>query len=228
MLLLSTLSVAKASVPIVDVALGFRPHTGWTVAVVVGGDVGSPQVVDRRVLPLTDEDHIPAQIYHAAVGLELAAAEKLIRRAEEIVTQVTEREVARFLAALRKIGHTPLIAGIATTAGQRESVYAHPGGGQHAGIGYVLGAHVRMHAAEGELYGDALADALDDAGVMVTRVHPRDVTAVAVRGLQRDAQSLQQTVDALGVRLGPPWRKDEKEATLLAWVTLADRRSTTA
>lgn len=228
MLLLSTLSVAKASVPIVDVALGFRPHTGWTVAVVVGGDVGSPQLVDRRVLPLTDEDHIPAQIYHAAVGLELAAAEKLIRRAEEIVTQVTEREVARFLAALRKIGYTPLIAGIATTAGQRESVYAHPGGGQHAGIGYVLGAHVRMHAAEGELYGDALADALDDAGVMVTRVHPRDVTAVAVRGLQRDAQSLQQTVDALGVRLGPPWRKDEKEATLLAWVTLADRRSTTA
>ena len=228
MLLLSTLSVAKASVPIVDVALGFRPHTGWTVAVVVGGDVGSPQLVDRRVLPLTDEDHIPAQIYHAAVGLELAAAEKLIRRAEEIVTQVTEREVARFLAALRKIGHTALIAGIATTAGRRESVYAHPGGGQHAGIGYVLGAHVRMHAAEGELYGDALADALDDAGVMVTRVHPRDVTAVAVRGLQRDAQSLQQTVDALGVRLGPPWRKDEKEATLLAWVTLADRRSTTA
>ncbi len=95
-------------------------------------------------------------------------------------------------------------------------------------IGYVLGAHVRMHAAEGELYGDALADALDDAGVMVTRVHPREVTAVAVRGLQRDAQSLQQTVNALGVRLGPPWRKDEKEATLLAWVTLADRRSTTA
>ena len=111
--------MATASVPIVDVALGFRPHTGWTVAVVVGGDVASPQVVDRRVFPLTDEDHVPAQIYHAAVGLELAAAEKMIRRAEEIVTHVTEREVASFLAALRKIGHTPLIAGIATTAGRR-------------------------------------------------------------------------------------------------------------
>ena len=98
--------MATVSVPIVDVALGFQPHTGWTVAVVVGGDVASPQVVDRRVFPLTDEDHVPAQIYHAAVGLELAAAEKMIRRAEEIVTHVTEREVASFLAALRKIGHT--------------------------------------------------------------------------------------------------------------------------
>ena len=86
---------------------------------------------------------------------------------------------------------------------------------------------MRMHAAEGELYGDALADALDDAGLMVTRVHPRDVTAVAVRGLQRDAQSLQQAVHALGVLLGPPWRKDEKESTLLAWVALAERQSTT-
>lgn len=225
--LLSTLSVATASVPIVDVALGFRPHTGWTVAVAVGGDVASPQVVDRRVLPLTDEDHIPAQIYHAAVGLELAAAEKLVRRAEEIVTQVTEREVASFLAALRTIGHTPLAAGIATTAGGPETLDAHPEGRRHADVGYVLAAHMRMHAAEGELYGEALADALHDAGVMVTRVHPRDVTSVAVRGLQRDAESLLQTVNALGVPLGPPWRKDEKEATLLAWAALAEWRSTT-
>lgn len=219
--------VPTASVPIVDVALGFRPHTGWTVAVAVGGDLASPQVVDRGVLPLTDEDRIPAQIYHAAVGLELVAAEKLVRRAEEIVNQVTEREIAGFLAALRTIGHTPLAAGIATTAGGPETLEAHPVGGLHADVGYVLAAHMRMHAAEGELYGEAVADALQDAGIMATRVHPRDVTSVAVRALHRDAESLQQTIKALGVPLGPPWRKDEKEATLLAWSALAERRSFT-
>jgi hypothetical protein len=210
----------------VDVALGLRPHTGWAVAVAVGGDLTSPQVIDRRVLPLTDEDYLPAQMYHAAVGLDLATAEKLVRSAEQIVTQVTEREVAGFLAALRTTGHTPLIAGIATTAGGPETVSAHSGGGPQADVAYVLAAHMRMHAAEGELYGEALADALHEAGVMVTRVHPRDITAVAVRALQRDAESLQQTAKALGVPLGPPWRKDEKEATLLAWAALAELRST--
>ena len=208
-----------------DVALGFRPHTGWAVAVAVAGDLASPQVVDRRVLPLTDEDHIPAQVYHAAVGLDLATAEELVRRAEEIVIQVTEREIAGFLASLRTTGHTPLTAGIATTAGGSETVSAHQGSPQ-ADVAYVLAAHMRMHAAEGELYGEALADALSEAGLMVTRVHPREVTAVAVRGLQRDAESLQQAVKALGVPLGPPWRKDEKEATLLAWTALAELRST--
>jgi len=29
-------------------------------------------------------------------------------------------------------------------------------------------------------------------------------------------------VTAIGASLGPPWRKDEKEATLLAWTALAD------
>jgi hypothetical protein len=45
-----------ANVPIVDVALGFRPHTGWTVAVAVGGDVASPRVVERRVIAGADRE----------------------------------------------------------------------------------------------------------------------------------------------------------------------------
>jgi hypothetical protein len=35
------------------------------------------------------------------------------------------------------------------------------------------------------------------------------------------AGSIRRTVTALGAPLEPPWRKDEKEATLLAWAVLA-------
>jgi hypothetical protein len=216
----------------VHVTLGFRPHTGWAVAVAVGGDLVSPQVVERRVVALTDEAQVPAQVYHAAVELEPHAAEALVRKAERVVAQVTGREVAGFVAELRSNGYLPLAAGVATTAAGPKSGFGRPDSGRpsnvqhsnvrHSNVAYVLAAHVRMHAAEGELYGEAIADALDEAGLPVTLIHPRDVAASAADGLGRDAGSLQRMVTAIGASLGPPWRKDEKEATLLAWTALAD------
>ena len=209
------------------VTLGFRPHTGWAVAVAVGGDLVSPQVVERRVVALTDEAQVPAQVYHAAVELEPHAAEALVRKAERVVAQVTGREVACFVAELRSNGYLPLAAGVATTAAGPKTRFGRPNSGRHSNVrhsnvAYVLAAHVRMHAAEGELYGEAIADALDEAGLPVTLIHPRDVAASAADGLGRDAGSLQRMVTAIGASLGPPWRKDEKEATLLAWTALAD------
>ena len=219
------------------VTLGFRPHTGWAVVVAVGGDLVSPEVVERRVIALTDEAQVPAQVYHAAVELEPHAAEALVRKAERVVAQVTGREVACFVAELRSNGYLPLAAGVATTAAGPKSGFGRPDSGwpsnvrpsnvrhsnvRHSNVAYVLAAHVRMHAAEGELYGEAIADALDEAGLPVTLIHPRDVAASAADGLGRDAGSLQRMVTAIGASLGPPWRKDEKEATLLAWTALAD------
>jgi len=184
------------------------------------------------VVALTDEAQVPAQIYHAAVELEPHAAEALVRKAERVVAQVTGREVACFVAELRSNGYLPLAAGVATTAAGPKSGFGRPDSGwpsnvrhsnvRHSNVAYVLAAHVRMHAAEGELYGEAIADALDEAGLPVTLIHPRDVAASAADGLGRDAGSLQRMVTAIGASLGPPWRKDEKEATLLAWTALAD------
>ena len=184
------------------------------------------------MVALTDEAQVPAQIYHAAVELEPHAAEALVRKAERVVAQVTGREVAGFVAELRSNGYLPLAAGVATTAAGPKSGFGRPDSGRpsnvqhsnvrHSNVAYVLAAHVRMHAAEGELYGEAIADALDEAGLPVTLIHPRDVAASAADGLGRDAGSLQRMVTAIGASLGPPWRKDEKEATLLAWTALAD------
>ena len=215
------MSAATASVQIVHVTLGFRPHTGWAVAVALGGDVVSPHVVERRVVALTDEGKVPAQVYHAAAELEAVTAEALVRKAERVVAQTTKREVAGFVAQLRSNGYMPLAAGVATTAAGSQGAFGRPDRGWHSNVAYVLAAHMRMHAAEGELYGEAIADALDEAGVPVMLVHPGDVVASAVHGLGRDAASLQRIVNALGASLGPPWRK-EKEATLLAWTVLAD------
>jgi hypothetical protein len=46
------------------VAIGFRCHSGWAVAVTVGGSTRAPRVIDRQRIALLDE-RLPRQPYHA-------------------------------------------------------------------------------------------------------------------------------------------------------------------
>jgi hypothetical protein len=84
-----------------------------------------------------------------------------------------------------------------------------------------------MHAAEGELSRDALAGALETFRLPVTATPRRLLSqhAAAVLGLSPDDTRTHLT--ALGKPLGPPWRQEHKEATLLAWLALvtAPRRA---
>ena len=133
----------------VEVALGFRPHSGWAVGVVVG--LG-PVVLGRHRLELPG----PTQPYHDAVGLPLAEA-------EELVAQATTAAYERAAAALAELaaGHQVVGAAIVAGAGTvREDVP----------LARVLAAHAMLHAAEGELYRDALADAADALGLPVTLI----------------------------------------------------------
>jgi hypothetical protein len=52
-------------------------------------------------------------------------------------------------------------------------------------------------------------------------VRERDVLARAAEATGRTASELQRRVAEMGRALGPPWRQDEKLATLVAWTVLA-------
>jgi hypothetical protein len=67
----------------VRTTLGFRPHTGWTCAVALGGEPRAPGLVARRRLELSDPA-VPWQPYHAAAQLRPDAAADLVREAEEV------------------------------------------------------------------------------------------------------------------------------------------------
>jgi hypothetical protein len=58
----------------------------------------------------------------------------------------------------------------------------------------------------------------------VTRVKERDVwqTAATLFGLR--IADLKRRIDHLGKLVGPPWRQDEKLASLAAWITLFKSR----
>jgi hypothetical protein len=69
-----------------------------------------------------------------------------------------------------------------------------------------------------------LEEAADQHGLGVHVVPARELVPVAEAILGQDAATLRQTLAALGSALGPPWRKDQKDATLAAWVAVAQHR----
>jgi hypothetical protein len=192
-----------------QVAIGFRAHTGWAVAVALAGPPTAPAVVDRRRLDLTDPE-VPRQAFHAAAGLDAGAAEALVERAARTAETLAELAVCRLAEELRSAGHRLAGAGVVL------------GGGRRLGtIAQVLASHPAMHAAEGELYREVLLHAAAACGLPVTGVPERDLHDRATAVLGVPAPDLRRRMTELGRACGAPWAQDQKSAALAAWLTLA-------
>jgi len=194
----------------VRTALGFRPHTGWSVAVAVSGTATAPQVVWRGRLELWRSTET-AQVYHAVrSSRDLDAAGERVRLAAAAAQRIAAEELGGLLAKLRADGYQPVAAVI-------------PLGGMpvRGSLATIIPSHSLLHAAEGELFRDALIAAAEHHRVTVSRPPPGDLVVRAARHLNWNQQSVLSTLAEMGRRIGPPWRKDEKDAALTAWLALA-------
>jgi hypothetical protein len=183
--------------------IGAADHSGWAELVTVGAGPDGAAVIDRRRCELLDPD-VPRQPYHAADGLDEAAAEALVER-------VTRAATAGAAAALRAISDD-VAAGHEVVALTLRA----DGSDLPAGVAEVLASHTLMHAAEGALFRDALAEAAAGLDLSVAR-HLRgeaDVEARAALGVDR--ADLDAVLRAWGRDLGPPWRKEHREAAAAA------------
>ena len=84
----------------------------------------------------------------------------------------------------------------------------------------VLANHTLIHTAEGELYREALEEAAEWLGLPVLQVRAKRVGAAVAEQLGMATDRQQAVLAALGKELGPPWRADHKQATLLAAMAL--------
>jgi hypothetical protein len=198
-------------------ALGFSARTGWAAAVAVAlDDRGRLVLLDRRVVELIDGT-VPRQVYHAASGLPLDRAATMVRRSERVAGELAGAAVASMVAELASRGEGAVAVGI-------------PVGGSQipAELETVLASHTLLHAAEGDLFRQALMVAAEGQGLEVFAVPARDLMPAAGRKLGSSADALRRALTELGRPLGPPWRKDEKDATLAAWLALAWHRDVTS
>jgi hypothetical protein len=170
-------------------ALGLCSRTGSAVAVAVDGDT----LVGRWALDLT-EGRTPDQVYHVAAGMPLAEAEAVVRRAIDTVTEVAACRLRELQAA---VGTVTVVGVVVGDHSVPESIAA------------ILASHTLMHAAEGQLYRDALLDAVALVGLRGIGL----ARGQAAHGL---AGELAGAVRLLGTAAGPPWRKEHKLAAAAA------------
>ena len=151
-----------------------------------------------------------AQVYHAVrTSRDLVAAREHVRLAAEATQRIAVEVLGTLLATLRADGYEPVAAAI-------------PLGGKPVprSLARILPSHSLLHAAEGELFRDALVAAAEHHKVEVLRPPPGDLVVRAARQLGRSEQTVLSTLGEMGRRLGPRWRKDEKDAALTAWLSL--------
>jgi hypothetical protein len=192
----------------VRAALGFRPHTGWATAVVLGAPPArSPAILERRRVDLSDPV-IPREVFHAARELGPQEAEELVRQAREAAREAATRAVGDLVAELAASGHQVVAAGIPGIARLPSA------------LSKILASHPYVHTAEGRLFREALAEAAERCGLVVSRT----VADQAGEILDHDEEALRRTLADLGRPRGPPWRQDEKDAALAARLALAIRR----
>ena len=184
------------------IAAGFKAHSGWAALVVIGESDDGLVVVDRRRIELVDPADVnwAKQPYHAAESLSPAKARQLIERATASANRIALKEMRAFVKRSNDAGHE--MAGCAVLIGTPMPDWT---------IEQIRSVHVRMHKAEGVLFPAALVRAAEHCDVKVVAMPEKELAVNA------DAT---RKIAALGKSVGPPWGKDQKNATLAAMIML--------
>ena len=194
------------------VALGFRSHSGWTVAVAVAGSPRNPVVIERCRLEIADAAiRSSKQPYHAAEPLSFEKAEALIERCLASSTRLANAEVSAMVAHLKQQNHKVVAAGILASSGRPLPELA-----------ATLQSHALIHTAEGEFFRDVLTRASERCSLPVTRIKEREIWDRGAAAFKLNAADLQGRINGIGKSIGPPWTQDEKLASLVAWIALVE------
>ncbi len=173
-------------------AIGFKAHTGWAAAVVIGESAGALSVVAKGRITML-ETFERAAVYHRALEGKLSAdqARPLIDVAFRDGLARAKEEIARLIAD------------------RASAVIIARDGRPLPPLESIIRSHPLVHAAEGELYREVLARACESMGWETVRVPakklPRMTAALA----------------AAGAVSGKPWAAEQKECALAAWTALA-------
>jgi hypothetical protein len=196
-------------------ALGLRAHSGWAAMVAIAGLVDSPSVIDRRVIQLCNpKTRGSKQPYHAAEPLPFRDAEKFISRCIGETHEFAHEGLCAALSDLQNKGHR--VVGCGVLLGSGRTLPSLEG---------ILASHAMIHAAEGDLFRNALVATAARCKLPVIGVRERELFSRAGEILARSEDDLRDYLSEVGHSLGPPWREDQKCAMLAAWMALAVKRS---
>lgn len=191
------------------IAAGLKAHSGWAALVVIGDSGEGISVIDRRRIELVGPRDATwaKQPYHAAEELPADKARRLVERGIEAAHRVAAREMQALAERSRRAGHEIIGCAVLVPAPMPDWTTEQ-----------ILSVHMRMHKAEGVLFPDALTRAAAACGMNLTKLPEKELLARADESL--DLAEAIRNIAELGRVAGPPWGKDQKNATLAAMMVM--------
>jgi hypothetical protein len=187
-------------------ALGFRAHSGWTalVAILLEGDL--PIVIlrerPRLVKTFTFEFRQP---YHTAGKIPLPEAHGFIFEGSCRSKTSLYRIIHSAQTNLHKQGYELKCCGLLLASGK-----------PLPDLLQILASHALIHAADRELFREALLHASKHCGIESFTAKESELLERAVNALHLQPSELRRHL----TNLGHPWSQDEKFAALVAWLSL--------
>jgi len=191
------------------VSFGLKAHSGWAALIILGENNGSLELIDRKRIDLVDEEWAK-QPYHAAEQLNAREASTVVARGIKSAQRCAKREIQSALRHVKKFDYQ--VAGCAVLVGTPMPAWS---------VAQILAVHFRMHKAEGVLFREVLAAAAESLDIPVLRVQEKQLSEEAVRILHQSQEQIATRITAFGKEVGPPWGKDQKDATLAAMLVLS-------
>ena len=192
-------------------SLGFTIKSGWAAVVVLTGSIAEPAVASNERIDLSDPgEPEQRQPYHAGFGTAREDNATLARIVAS-VRRYGRRSVGATLASARHAGHVITRAGIVV--------------GSTVDPATIANDHIRIHALEGKLFREVVADAASASGIACTIWRERDLYAAAAIALDRSEAEIKAAVAAMKRSTSGAWRGEQKVAATAAWMLLGDGRS---
>ncbi|PWT93682.1 MAG: hypothetical protein C5B55_04050 [Blastocatellia bacterium] len=197
-----------------QVAFGFKAHSGWAALVVLGKDASSNRQPDyvvraRRRVELVEEAWAK-QPYHAAEEVEPNEARRVVEDGIQSAQRIATREVREAVNREKKLGNEVVACAVLT--GNPMPAWS---------VAEILAVHFRMHKAEGVLFREALVRAAEKCSLPVSAINEKLLMKEAARALKVSTDQVTKKLAVLGKVAGAPWGKDQKEAALAAMLALS-------
>jgi hypothetical protein len=171
----------------------------------------TPRILLRRKIELVDPDAPGGrQPYHAAQDLPLAQATRLLEASRSRILDRARTEMESLLGELEASGAKAGACGVLTTGSGRVPKE----------VERILASHMLLHAAEGLLYREAVVEAAKTHRLKVTEIPEKEVVAEHARRVHLAAPAVEDVLAAFRKEVGPPFRQDERLASLAAWTLL--------
>jgi hypothetical protein len=193
--------------------VGLRAHSGWAALVALAVTKSAPAVLARQRVHLVKTfTYEFRQPYHTAEKLPLDEARAFISRIQAEARRLAFRAIHSLQAVLDVQGYKLIRSGLLLASGR-----------PLPRLPQILASHSLIHAADGELFREALLHASARCGLESVTAKEREVLDATSRLLRLKPNDLSRRIVELGRPLGPPWSQDEKLASVVAWLALTSK-----